>query len=165
MYKENDYVVYKKDVVKIVNIKTNQLNNMKYYVLVPINDESLKIDVPVDNRLGHIRPLMTKKEIKELIKKIPEIGVIETNNKLIENEYRELLNENSHENLIKIIKTTYLRNKQRLDNNKKIGDKDNHYFKLAEKYLYTEISIVLNISYDEACEYIKREVSKLVNSK
>ena len=114
---------------------------------------------------GYNSALQAIPQIKEIIKKIPEIGIIETNNKLIENEYRELLNENSRENLIKIIKTTYLRNKERLDNNKKIGDKDNYYFNLAEKYLYTEIAIVLNISYDEACEYIKKEVSKVVNGK
>ena len=163
MFKEGNFVVYKRDVVRIVGIRTNQLNNQDYYVLVPINDESLKIDVPVDNRLGHIRKLMTKEEINDLIKKIPDILCIETNNKLIENEYKILLNEGSHESLIKIIKTTYLRNKERLDSNKKIGDKDNHYFNLAEKYLYTEISIVLNVSYDEAKEYVTKEVEKIVN--
>ena len=37
----------------------------------------------------------------------------------------------THEDLIKIIKTTYLRNKERLDNNKKTTDKDNYYFNQA----------------------------------
>lgn len=164
MFKKGDFVVYKKDVVRIVEIRTNQLNNQEYYVLVPINDDSLKIDVPVDNRLGHIRELMTKKEIVDLIKKIPEISIIETNNKLIENDYKTLLSEGTHESLIRIIKTTYLRNKERINSNKKVGDKDNHYFNLAEKYLYTEISIVLDVSYDEAKEYVTKEVEKLVNA-
>lgn len=163
MFKEGDFVVYKRDVVRMVGVRTNQLNNQEYYVLVPINDDSLKIDVPVDNRLGHIRKLMTKEDIINLIKKIPSIPCIETNNKLIENDYKNLLNEGSHESLIKIIKTTYLRNKERIDSNKKVGDKDNHYFNLAEKYLYTEISIALNVSYDEAKEYVIREVEKIIN--
>lgn len=162
MFKKGDYVVYKRDVVEIVGTKINGLNHQEYYVLVPVNDESLKIDVPVDNRLGHIRSLITKSEITNLIKRIPEIPLIETNNKLIENDYKILMNDASHESLIKIIKTTYLRNKERLDNNKKVGDKDNHYFNLAEKYLYTEIAYSLNISYDEAREYILREVTKLI---
>lgn len=163
MFKEGEIVVYKKEVVKIIGTKINSLNNIRYYILVPINDDSLKIDVPVDNRLGHIRPLMTKKEVKELVKKIPTISVIETTNKLIENDYRILLNEGSHESLIKIIKTAYLRNKERVDNNKKIGDKDNHYFELAEKYLYTEISYVLKVDYEKAKEYINKEVEKIIN--
>lgn len=108
MFKKGDYVVYKRDVVEIVDTKINGLNNQEYYVLVPVNDESLKIDVPIDNRLGHIRPLITKSEIENLIKRIPDIPLIETNNKLIENDYKMLMNDTSHESLIKIIKTTYL---------------------------------------------------------
>lgn len=162
MFKKGEFVVYKRDVVEIVDTKINGLNQQEYYVLVPVNDESLKIDVPIDNRLGHIRPLITKDKVENLIKKILEIPIIETNNKLIENDYKILMNDTSHESLIKIIKTTYLRNKERLDNNKKAGDKDNYYFDLAEKYLYTEIAYSLDISYEEAREYILKQVTKLV---
>ena len=158
-----DYVVYKKDVCKIVDIKENSLNHQLYYTLVPVNDDSLKIDVPESNPIGNMRDLITKKDIDNLIKVIPSITIIETNNKLIETEYRDLLKEGSLESLIKIIKTTYLRNKERLDNNKKKGDKDDYYFNLAERYLYTEIATVLNISFDEARKYIIDEVSKIAS--
>ena len=160
MYKVGDYVVYKKDVCLIKEIKTNKLNNKEYYLLIPVSDDSLKIDVPVDNEQSSIRNLTTKKEIKDLIKKIPSIEVINVNNKLLENEYKELLKEGSFESLIKIIKTTYLRNKERLDNNKKKGDKDDYYFNLAEKYLYTEFSVVLNMSFEETKDYVIEEVRK-----
>jgi len=154
MFKKGDYVIYKRDVVKIADIKINGLNQQEYYVLIPVNDESLKIDVPIDNRLGHIRPLITKSEIKNLIKNIPDIPLIESNNRLIENEYKILMNDFNHESLIKIIKTTYLRNEDRLNNNKRAGDKDNYYFNLAEKYLYTEIAYSMGIKYDKAREYV-----------
>ena len=91
---------------------------------------------------------------------MPQIEVINTTDKLIENEYKKLMTSGSFEDLIKIIKTTYLRNKNRLENNRKISDKDDQYFQKAEKYLYTEFSIVLNKSYDETKKYI---VSKLEN--
>ena len=67
----------------------------------------------------------------------------------------------THEDLIKIIKTSYLRNKERIDNNKKTTDKDNHYFNQAETYLYNEFSVVLNLSYEETKDYIINEVNKL----
>lgn len=158
MKKVGDYVVYRRDVSKIVNIKKNPLNNMDYYVLVPVTDESLKIDVPVENQ--YIRELITIDEITKLIKKIPSIPIIENNNKLIENDYKDLLKEGSYESLIRIIKTTYLRNKERTDNKKKIGDKDDYYFKLAEEYLYTEFMIVLGKNFDETKDYIIHEVEK-----
>lgn len=160
MKKVGDYVVYRRDVAKIVNIKKNPRNNMDYYVLVPASDESLKIDVPVDN--SYVRDLITEKEICDLIKKIPSIPVIENTNKLIENDYKELLKEGSYEGLIKIIKTTYLRNKERIENKKKKGDKDEYYFNLAENYLYTEFSIVLGKTLDETRDYIISEVENNV---
>lgn len=47
-----DYVVYRKEVCQIVGMKEKHFKDKDYYVLVPINDTSLKIDVPVDHQLG-----------------------------------------------------------------------------------------------------------------
>lgn len=155
-----DYVVYKRDVCKINNILKNYLNNNDYYVLNPIDDMSLKIQIPTNNKL--LRKLITRDEIELIIKQIPSVSVIDINDKMIENEYKNLLYSEDHLNLIKIIKTTYLRNKARIDNNKKVGDKDNYYFEKAEKYLYNEFSIVLNLTIDETRQYI---IDKLNNIK
>ena len=73
--------------------------------------------------------------------------------------FTQLLNTDNHENLVKIIKTTYLRNENRINNKKKISDKDDKYFNLAEKYLYNELSISLN----ETIENIKEYIFKIVN--
>ena len=66
----------------------------------------------------------------------------------------------NYEDLIKIIKTTFLRNESRVNNKKKISEKDNNYFKLAEKYLYNELSVSLNMSVEEVKDYIFRVVNK-----
>ena len=75
--------------------------------------------------------------------------------------FTQLLNTDNHENLVKIIKTTYLRNENRINNKKKISDKDDKYFNLAEKYLYNKLSISLN----ETIESIKEwyEIFKSTN--
>ena len=159
MYKKNSYVIYKRDVCKIVDVKEKHFNNKDYYVLIPISDASLKIDVPIESE--YIRNLITKEEVENIINKITDIEPIICNDKLIENEYRNLLNSGNHEDLIKIIKTTYLRNEERLNNNKKIGDKDNTYFEMAEKYLYNEFSIVLDMNYEETKNYVIEKVSNL----
>lgn len=161
MYNENDYLVYKKDVCIVKEIKKSKIDDSIYYVLVPVSDNTLKIEVPAANRLGYIRDLISKEEVKRIINKIPNIEIIEVDDKNIENKYKELLQKGGFEDLIKIIKTTYLRNKSREENKKKLSDKDSHYFKLAEKYLYTEFSIVLNMSYDDTKKYIEDTVKKL----
>lgn len=155
-----DYVVYRKEVCQIVGMKENHFKGKDYYVLVPISDASLKIDVPVDHQLGYLRDLISKEEAMKIIERIPDVEAIHCDEKLMETQYKLLLNNGSHENLIQIIKTAYLRNKERVDNKKKISDKDHHYFELAEKYLYTEIGIALGMSYEEAKDYIVDRVRK-----
>ena len=159
MYKSGEFVVYKRDVCKIEDIKN--VRNQDYYVLIPMSDKSLKINVPVENKFGLLRNLIKKEELEKLIEMIPNINAIECNDKMIENEYRTLMNSGKHEDLISIIKTTYLRNKERLDNNKKTTDKDTYYFNLAEKYLYEEFQIVLNLTYEDTKEYVINFVSNL----
>ena len=161
VFKLGEYIVYKRDVCKVMEIKKKHFKDNDYYILVPVLDESLKIEVPVTDKSGHLRELISKKEIGEIISQIPDIEVLESDNRFIESQYRTLMSSGSHTDLIKIIKTTYLRNQQRIDNNKKIGDKDNNYFNQAEKYLYQEFSIVLGMNYEEAKQYVVNEVNKL----
>lgn len=53
-----------------------------------------------------------------------------------------------------------MRNQERLSNNKKISEKDNRYFLMAENLLYEEIAAVLHISSQEAKEYVLSHVEK-----
>lgn len=159
MYKVNDIVVYKKDVCKVKEIKEDSKTHMNYYILNPINDDSLIIKIPTENKTGLIRNLISKKEIEEIINKIPEIEPLtNVDDKYIENTYKELLSGGSYEELIQIIKMAYIRNNERKEQNKKTSEKDDKYFNLAEKYLYSEFGVVLNMSFDETKEYIIKKV-------
>lgn len=153
MYKKGDYVVYKKDVCKIKEIDDDK------YVLSPIDDDTLKITLPISNNL--LRNLINKKDCEKLIKSIPNIDIIKVPDKSLENEYKKLLSSGNLEDLVKIIKTTYLRNENRLSTHKKIGEKDDNYFKKAEKLLYNELSISLGLSYEETKNYVKNTVESL----
>lgn len=162
MFKIGDKVVYKRNVCTIKNIELNKFSNKECYILIPIDDKSLKITVPLDLEKD-IRYVINKEEVEKIILNIPNIKVIDNmNEKNIENEYKRLLENLSFENLIKIIKTSYLRNERRVLSKKKISDKDDMYFKLAEKLLYTEFSIALNKSFDDTKEYVLSKVSKEV---
>ena len=71
--------------------------------MTPIDDESLIINIPVNSNL--LRKVISSEEAKILIEKIPNISpitdIIEKN---VETQYKELLNTDNHENLVKIIK-------------------------------------------------------------
>lgn len=162
MFKVGEYLVYKRDVCKLIEIKYNYLNNNDYYFLTPLLDNSLKIEVPISNDKGIFRPLISKKRVNEIIKEIPKVEVLYCDDsRLIENEYKILINSGELIDLVKIIKTAYSRNKEKIDKKKKTNDKDNDYLRLAEKYLYQEFSIVLDMSYDETKKCVIDEVNKL----
>lgn len=161
MFKINDRVVYKRNVCIIEDIAINKFSKKECYYLKPIDDDSLKITVPVELGESEIRSVISKEEVEKIILNIPYIEVINPiNEKNIENEYKKCLDEFSHENLIKVIKTTYLRNKSRIDSKKKISDKDDMYFKMSEHLLYTEFSVALNMSYDETLNYVVRSIEE-----
>lgn len=158
MYKIGDYIVYQKYVYKIVNIKEKYLTDIDYFFLENVIDKSLKVKIPITSKA--IRNIMSKEEIDKIISNIKQIDILDINEKNIELEYKQLLNSGKPEDLIKIIKTTYLRNKQRLDSKRKISDKDKNYFEQAEKLLYTEFSVVLNMNFDDTKNYIIQEVER-----
>lgn len=152
MYKINDYIIYKRDVCIIKELKENYIKGKDYYRISPVNDTSLVINVPTDN--PYIIELPSKEEAQKIIESIPQVEEIKSDEKSLENMYKELLATENLLDLVKIIKTTYLRNLKRKESGKKIGDKDDSYFKKAEKYLYSTLSIPLNMTYTECKNYI-----------
>ena len=158
MFKVNDYLVYRKEVCKVMEIKEYK-NDFLYYVITPINDTSLRIEVPTDSSV--IRPLISKIKIQKIIEEIPNIKEIAENDRLLENKYKELLRNGTYNDLIAIIKTTYLRNETRDKEQKKRSEKETTYFNLAEKYLYTEFSVVLGKSYEDTKEYVISKVREI----
>ena len=113
--------------------------------------------------MGYLRDIISKNDAEKLINNIPNINPLEQiDDKYIERTYKELLYNGTHEDLIKIIKTTYLRNDDRKNKNKKVSEKDNDYFNKAEKYLYNELSIALSMSFDETKDYIIKKVQELI---
>ena len=160
MFKVGDYLIYRKDVCKVKNIVNKQ--GIEYYHLAPIDDESLKIEVPLENSDSILKPIMSRQEIDNLIKEMPNIEIIDTTDKLIEYEYKQLLATGIKEDMVKVIKTAYLRIQVRINNKKKASEKDTNYLEKAERLLYNEFSVVLNLTFDETKQYIIDKVSEVV---
>lgn len=158
MYKVGDFALYKRELCKIVEKK--EMFGQEYYTLHLVKKEDLKISIPVREEKNLLDSIMTKEEIENLFLKIPSITTIETNSKTIENEYKNLLNSGKREDLVKIIKTTYLRNEKRKQEKKKISERDFYYFEKAEEYLYEEIGFVLNLTFEEVKDYLVHEIAK-----
>ena len=162
MFKQDDYVVFKKNICKVKEIKEKYYGDMDYYILSPIEDESLTISLPVEDKNGIIRSIMTKQDVEDLINSIPNIEIVDSSgSKPIIYIYKDLITTGKHEDLIRIIKTAYLRNETKTMDGKKAGATDTNYLKLAEQSLYNELSIVLGLSYEQTKKYVHNKVEEL----
>ncbi len=152
MYKIGDVVVYKRRVCEIKDICEEK------YKMIPITDNSLIIRVPISSE--EIKDVLTYEEVEQLLKNIPNIEPLDCHDKNLEQEYRKLLNSDSHEGLIQIIKTAYLRNQRRIENGKRVGEIDENYFEKAEEILYSELAVSLHMQIGEVREYV---IQRLMN--
>lgn len=161
MYNSGDVVVYGRDVYRIKDVKDNYLFDKTYYIMNPIDDDSLVTSVSVDTT-SYLRDVITKEETEDLIAKISFIEIVQASDRDIEYEYKQLLRENTLEALITIIKTTYMRNMMRQNQNKRISEKDEQYFNQAERQLYNELSISLHLTVDDTKRYVIDSVKALL---
>lgn len=77
-----------------------------------------------------------------MISKIPTIEIIQSEDREIEYVYKRLLEEGTLENLIKVIKTTYMRNQERLSQNKRIGERMKYILNVRKKDYITNYLLV-----------------------
>lgn len=159
MYQINDYLKYGKDVCRVKEIEEKKFNDQDYYLLVPVKDETLKIEVPTTS--DKVQDLISKDELESLINRIPEIEPIELEEKFMESEYKRLMSTGKYEDIMRVIKTTYLRNKIRKQNNKKLAEKDINYFQQAED-LFNEFSVVLGKSFDDTKNYVITKIDGIL---
>lgn len=161
-YKKGDLVVYRRDVCRVVRIAKSDFTGEQCYILVPYlkPDGSVKMQVPVSNKGGHLRDLVTRQQIRELIDNTSEIETLVSKPANMKSQYATLMKGDDIEDLVRIIKTSYARNEERIANHKKLASIDDEYLQKAERYLYDEIGASLGMSFDESKAYFEKEVQK-----
>lgn len=166
MFDIGDYVVYGHNGICQVEDITNPGfsgvdKEKKYYVLQPLHTKGSKIYSPVDNKKVLMRSVMSGEEAEKLIEEIPIIEVLWIGNeKMREESYKAAMLTCEPVEWVKIIKTLYLRGKDRIRQGKKITATDERYLKLAEESLYSELAFALNREKDEMEDYITRRINR-----
>lgn len=165
MYKVGDLIIYgNTGVCKVSDITTLDFGGAKkkelYYVLSPLYDSST-IYIPTNNTKVFMRPIITKEEANELIDMIPTFNV-DTNqdlstNQLIEH-YKKKIKTHDCEDLIKLCMTTYAKQKDAEEQNRKLGAIDTKFMKQAEKLLFGELAAALGIDIDKVPDYIQERI-------
>lgn len=164
MFEIGEYIVYgNTGVCKVEEVKKMTEPGTKsdrlYYTLEPVYRKGCRLFTPVDNQKVKMRPVLTMQEADELIGRIKEIDILWVKDeKSREQMYKDAIRTCNCEELVKIIKTLYLRKKARLAAGKKVTSSDAKYLHLAEESLYGELSVVMGIPKDEVETFIYNKV-------
>ena len=165
MFKQGDRIMYNDlGVCEITDITTVEWNQddagRLYYVLRPLYKDDM-IYAPVDNDKIYMRPIMTKKEIHELIDMMPDVdaGNYEARSiQQLSREYRSAINTHESIDLIRLTKSIHMKMEKAIKNNKHVGQIDMRFMRHAEDILFGEIAAVLNIPRDDVESYIEDRI-------
>ena len=164
MFSKNEYIIYgSTGACKIIDIVIRKFGfnqERKYYVLKPAYENNSTIYAPIDNDKVTIRKIMTKEEVYNLIKTIPnnETIWIDDNN-LRKETYNEILRTGNKKEIIKLIRTLHQQRISKKEVGKKLNVGDEKIMNEAEKLLHEEFALVLNIKVDEVLPFISGELS------
>ncbi len=164
MFKKGDLIVYgTTGVCEVMDITTINMPEVSkdrlYYVLRPYYQKGSKVFSPVNNEKTVMREVISKEEAMNLIDDIPNIQEIWiSNDKLREEEYKEVIRRCQCREWIRMIKTSYLRRQERIVQGKKTTATDERYLKIAKDNLYSELAVPLEISKDEVEKYIQSRI-------
>jgi len=161
-----DYVICSnKGVCVVEDITTLNISGVdkerEYYILKPLYMSGSTVYVPVDSSKETMRYVLGCQEAKELIAAIPEVPLLViTNEKFLEQTYRDCIKANDCLELVKMIKTIYQRKQKRIQAGRKVTAVDAKYFHMAEENLYGELAVALGLNRKEVEDYIAKVIDE-----
>ena len=132
----------------------------EYYILVPESNTSGKLYLPKDNELlmSRVRPLLTYKEIKELIASDDNIIEWVEDSKARNKYYKELMSTYDRRKVFGIAKQLYLVKTGKLPVNVNFTAWMEDVLKKTSQILYSEFSYVVDFTFDELLPFIAGEI-------
>lgn len=163
MYQKDCVVIYGlHGVCRIADITIKDFSGQEetYYILKPIFDDRSTFFVPVKNDSAQkLRPLLSIEEVKLLIESISGQDVIGIEDeKHRKDAYKKIIESGDRGEMMRLIKTLYVRKEEQQKAGKKQHIIDEHFMKEAESILYDEFAYVLQIEKDDIVPYIKKEM-------
>lgn len=166
MFKEGEYIICGNNgICQVEGTTTLNLDgidkNRQYYLLKPVFSNKSVVYKPIDLEDKSLRKALTKKEAEELLSEIPSIETLAIGDeKTLEKTYKELIHSTNPVCLVQLIKTIHLRKEKRLLKGFKITALDSRYYKQAEDFLYSELSVALDIPREEIKASVSRQIDE-----
>ncbi len=164
MFQVGDTILYgTRGVCKIQSIEELNFSGKKqeYYILIPVYNQVSTFYVPIHNevltkKMNHI---LSAEEIYELIRAMPDEKTIWIENENARRErFQAIISGNNRKELVQLIKTLYLHQEKQKEKGKKLHIADERFLKEAEKLLYNEFALVLDMEPNEVLPFIMGQI-------
>ena len=164
MFKIGDKIMYGQTGVCIVEDiceKALIKNQTKlYYILKPVFQQNNVIYAPADSDKVFMRQIISKQQADEIIGSIPDIMNKLPNKEMSQEEYKVELATHDCRDLVSLTAKIYKKKQNAKLSNKKLGFSDEKYMKLAESLLFGELSVALDIKYEDVIDYIDSKIKQ-----
>ena len=164
MFSKGDVVTYAASgVCRIAGTMENKVKGevKKYIILHPVHEINSTIYVPTDNEelMGRIKNIMTKDDIDELIRSMPNIDTEWIDNDLKRSEsFREIIKSGDRKEIMRMVRILYVHRQDQLLHGRKFHTSDERFLKEAEHVLFDEFAVVLGIEPDEVVDFITKKL-------
>lgn len=165
MFAKGDTVIYGTEGIFRIDEEREEdfgAGRRRYFVLKPETATgATTLFIPKDSEAvkNKMRRLLSSDEVHELIRSMPdEDDVWVDDKKLREKYFRELMESGDRRSLIRLTRAAYRRRQVLSEIGKKLNMTDESAMKQAEKMLFEEFALVLNIRLDEVLPMIIREI-------
>lgn len=167
MFQKGELVIYGNDgICRIEEIgipvgTPMEHNGRTYYMLAPVFGSGM-IYAPLDTKV-FMRPILTKEQAERMIRQIPEIqeeSFLGQDVRSLGEKYKGFLDTHRCEDLIRLIKTVYIKEKKMEENGKKLAKTEQEFSRLAKELLHREFSLALEMPYEDISAYIIKKIEE-----
>ena len=165
MYQIGDCVVYGvHGVCRVIGMEKQLVNRKRslYMVLQPLAQTESRFYLPTENptAMAKLKTVMTKEALVELLAsdQVRQEEWIPDENRR-KQYYRELIGSGDRVSLMRMSTNLYRYKQTQLDAGRKFHQSDDNFLRDAERLLSSEISLVMDLSMEEARDYLRHQLN------
>ena len=165
MFQVGDQVVYGiHGVCRVADQEERVIDRKRvtYLALEPVGQDGSRYLVPTHNAaaMAKLRQMLSKEELEALLQsdEVREDGWIRDEN-LRKQTYRELISSGDRVKLLCMVRTLYRHKAEQAAAGRKVHLCDDNFLRDAEKLLASEVSIVMDMEFDQAKRYLKEKLN------
>ena len=136
--------------------------NRLYYRLKPLHQDGI-IYTPVEGGKVAMRPVIGKEEANALIDCIPTIRAEPLHDATMQSlaqHYQEKMHSTDCRDLLELMMSIYTKRRQAESQKRRLGMMDEQYAKQAKRLLHGELSVALDIPFEQVEDYIADRIEK-----